>query len=100
LTKPSEKGINTCSNAKDSQPSQHHHREVIEEYGLVRRAYKNTATESGQYNNASIVTPGIFPNKLHETLKLRNAFPALYILIQKAVILNRRRIVRKFFAEQ
>jgi hypothetical protein len=44
-------------------------------------------------------TTGIIPNKLHESLKLLNLHPALYIHIQKAVILNTCCIVRKFLAE-
>jgi hypothetical protein len=43
---------------------------------------------------------GIMPNKLHKTLKLLNLRPALYILMQKAVILNTCRIVGKFLPEQ
>ena len=45
-------------------------------------------------------TTGIIPNKLHESFKLLNLRPALYILIQKAVIFNICRTVRKFLAEQ
>jgi hypothetical protein len=45
-------------------------------------------------------TTGIIPNKLHESLKLLNLFPALYIQMQKAVILNTCDIVRKFLAEK
>jgi hypothetical protein len=39
-----------------------------------------------------------FQHKLHESMKLLNLCPALYILMQKAVILNTCRIVRKFMA--
>jgi hypothetical protein len=45
-------------------------------------------------------TAGIIPNKLHEGFKPLNLHPGLYILMQKAVILNTCRIVRKFLAEQ
>ena len=45
-------------------------------------------------------TTCIIPNKLHESLKLLNPHPVLYILMQKAVTLNTCRIVRKFLAEQ
>jgi hypothetical protein len=45
-------------------------------------------------------TMGIIPNKLHENLKLFTLPPALYILMQKAVILNTCHIVRKCLAEQ
>ena len=33
-----------------------------------------------------LYTTGIMPNKLHEVLKLFNFCPALYILVQKAII--------------
>jgi hypothetical protein len=36
---------------------------------------------------------GIIPNKLHESLKVHNLRPAVYILTQKAVILNTCRTV-------
>ena len=42
----------------------------------------------------------IILNNLHESLKLRNLRPALYIVMQKAVILETRRIRRKFLEEQ
>ena len=44
-------------------------------------------------------TTGIITNKLHESLKLLNLRPALYILMPIAVILDTRRIVRMFLAE-
>jgi hypothetical protein len=47
-----------------------------------------------------ISTQGIIPNKLHGSLKLLNCHPALYILMQKAVILHTCHIDRKVFAEQ
>ena len=43
---------------------------------------------------------GIIPNKLHKSLKLLNLWPGLYILMQKALVLNTFCIVRKFLAEQ
>jgi hypothetical protein len=45
-------------------------------------------------------TMGIIPNKLHESLKLLNLHPGLYILMPEAVILNPCHIVRKLGAEQ
>jgi hypothetical protein len=45
-------------------------------------------------------TTGTITNKLHEILELNNLHPALFILMQKAVILNTCRIIRKFLAEQ
>jgi hypothetical protein len=45
-------------------------------------------------------TAGIIPHKLHDSVKLLYVCPALYILTQKAVILNTCRTVRKLLAEQ
>jgi hypothetical protein len=42
---------------------------------------------------------GVIPNKLHGSLKQLNFRPALYILMQKAVILSTCRIVREFVTE-
>jgi hypothetical protein len=42
---------------------------------------------------------GIIPNKLHDSLKLLNLRPALYIPMHKAVILNTCCIARKLLAE-
>ena len=39
-------------------------------------------------NGLVLSTTDIIPNKLHESLKLLNLRPALYILMQKAVILS------------
>ena len=41
-------------------------------------------------------TTGSIPNKLHERLKLFNLSPALYILMQKAVVHNTYYIVKVF----
>jgi hypothetical protein len=45
----------------------------------------NTETENGLYRTSSTPTTGIVPNKLHESLKLLNLCPTLYILMQNAV---------------
>ena len=45
-----------------------------------------TETENGLYGTSSTPTMGIIPNKLHESLKLLNLRPTLYILTQNAVI--------------
>jgi hypothetical protein len=58
------------------------------------------ATANGLYNTTILSTMGIIPNKLHKSLKLLNLRPGLYILMQKAVILNIYHIVRKFLAVQ
>jgi len=55
-------------------------------------------------NNNNIVllvvpTTGTIPNKLHVSLKLLRLRPGLYILVQKAVLLNTCYIVRKCLAE-
>jgi len=44
--------------------------------------------------------PQVLLKRLHKSLKLLNLRPALYILKQKAVILNTCCIARKFLAEQ
>ena len=41
-----------------------------------------------------LFTAGIIPNKLHDSLKLLSLRSALYIVMQKAVILNRYCVVR------
>ena len=45
-------------------------------------------------------TAGTIRNKLHDILKLRDIRPALCIRMQKAVVLDTCRIVRKFLAER
>jgi len=45
-------------------------------------------------------TMGIISNKLHESLKLLNLRPGLYLPMPEAVILNPCHIVRKLGAEQ
>jgi len=42
----------------------------------------------------------IIPNNLHESLKVLNLAPALYIIMQKALVLSTCNTVRKFLAEQ
>jgi hypothetical protein len=44
-------------------------------------------------------TTGTIRDKLHESLKLLHLRPALYILMQRAVIFNTCCIVRKFLEE-
>jgi hypothetical protein len=79
---------------------QHNYREALEVYRLERGAYKNMATENGVRNTTCTVHTGIIPNELHEGLKLLNLRSALYILMQKAVILNTCRIVKKVLARR
>jgi hypothetical protein len=93
---------NRCSNSQQSQPSQHHHREAPEVYRPKEELMRILVWQLTTVYIIPLVvsTTGISPNKLHESLKLPNLHPALYILMQKTVILNTRRIVRKFLAEQ
>jgi hypothetical protein len=64
------------------------------------KAFKNMTTENGLCMMPAVLsTTGIIPYKLHESSELPSLLPALYILIQKAVILNTCRISRKFLAE-
>jgi hypothetical protein len=58
------------------------------------------ATENSYIILLVLFTTGIIPNKLHESLKLLNLRPALYILMQKLVVLYTCRIVGKILAEQ
>jgi len=51
-------------------------------------------------DNNKYYPPQILLKRLHKSLKLLNLHPALYILKQKAVILNTCCIVRKLLAEQ
>ena len=51
-------------------------------------------------NNNKYYPPQVLLKRLHKSLKLLNLHSALYILKQKAVILNICCIVRKFLAEQ
>ena len=47
------------------------------------------ATERGKYNTSVLSTTDIIPEKrLHDSSKLLALLPALYILMQKAVMLN------------
>lgn len=49
-------------------------------------------------NNNKYYPPQVLLKRLHKSLKLLNLHPALYILTQKAVIINTCCIVRKFLA--
>jgi hypothetical protein len=60
-----------------------HRREFPQLYRLDRKAYKNVTSENSPYNDISIKT-----NKLHQRLKLLNLHPAVYILVQKTVIIH------------
>jgi len=59
-----------------------------------------------QLKTAYIIIPRVIipvvdsTKKLHESLKQFNLCPALYILWQKAVIMNTCRIAKTFMAEQ
>jgi hypothetical protein len=62
-------------------------------------------TEPGLYSTVSIIHNGYYPppsqkKKLHDNLRLLNLCPGLYILMQKAVILNTCHVVTKFLAEE
>jgi len=67
---------------------------------LQRIHNKNRATENGLYIATSATHSGAAPNTLHGRSKLLHLRPALYILMQKAVILTACRTVREFLAEQ
>jgi hypothetical protein len=68
---------------------------------LKRRANKDMATKCSLYSTISIIHKGYYPPiKLDDSFKLLSLRPGLYILMQKAVILNTCDIGRKFLAEQ
>jgi len=57
-------------------------------YGLERRAYINMATEQSYITQLVLSTMHIIPNKRHENFKLLNLRPAVYIVMQKAVVIS------------
>ena len=64
------------------------------------KAFKNMTTENGLCKTLRVLsTASIIPNKLHESSELPSLLPGLYILIQRAVILNTCRTGRRFLAE-
>jgi hypothetical protein len=58
------------------------------------------ATENGQYNASSTIHNRNYSKQNNDSLKLFNLRPRLHILMQRVVILNTYRTVRKFVAEQ
>lgn len=84
-------------------PNTHNLEHTINE---KRRKYQELSDEvKRMWNLEKVVTipivlssTGIIPHKLHESLKTLNIKKNVYILIQKAVILNTTRIVRKFLS--
>jgi len=64
-----------------------------------RRGYKNMATENGVYNTNCNMHKQYYTEQLTGNSKLLNIHPALYSLMQKAVILNTCHKVRKFLTE-
>ena len=68
------------------------HTDVNEELVIL------TATERGLFSTISILHNVYHYNQIARNFKLLNLRPAVYILMQKAVILNARRIVGKVLA--
>ena len=61
------------------------------------------SSKQNTYKHVMSLVPskmGMFPNKLYESIKLLNLRPGIYIIMQKAVILNTCRIIRMFLTEQ
>jgi hypothetical protein len=81
----------TFRNSKQSQPSQH--QEAPVELISIRQL------KTAYIIRLVLSTMGIIPNRLHKSLKLLNLHPALYILVQKAEVLNTCRIVRMFLTQ-
>ena len=77
------------------QPSQHHQQEAPD-VGLKDKLIKIWQLKIAQYCPQQVLQP----KKLCESLKLLYLHPGLYILMQKAVILNTCHIVRRFLVEQ
>jgi hypothetical protein len=90
---------NNNNNSKQPLPSQTHHRDAPKVYRLERIAHKNMATENSLYSTTSSIHKGNYSKQTTQKFKLLNLLPRLYILMQKAVILNTRSILRKFLAE-
>jgi len=63
--------------------------------------FEMNSNNNNNNNNVLWVLPttGTIPNKLHVSLKLLHLRPGLYILIQKAVLLNTCYVTRKCLAE-
>ena len=58
------------------------------------------AAENGLYNNTCTIHNGYYSKQITRKSKNYDVHPALYILMQKAVILNTCCIIRTFLAEQ
>ena len=91
---------NRCRNSRQSKPSQHHHREDPEVYRLEGGLLSIWQLNTAFVIPFSLSTTGIISNKLHDSLKLLNRRPAIYIVIQKAVIINIFCMVRNVLVEQ
>jgi hypothetical protein len=71
-----------------------HHREAPEIYRLDRRTYKHMATANGLHSTAGTVHSRYYSKQI-----TRQFETALYIVMQKTVIINSYCIGRKFVAE-
>lgn len=81
-------------------PNSHNLHEANKVYRYERTAYENMATESCLCCTISTFHNDIITIKLHDSLTLLSLLPVLYIVMQKAVIINSFRTWRKFLAEQ
>jgi predicted nucleic acid-binding protein len=85
-------------------PNSHNlHSTITERLQECRKSVESKRDNNMAINNTFIIslvpnTMHITQHKLHRSMKLLTLYPALYILVQKAVIFNTCRIVRKFSA--
>ncbi|CAH2106131.1 unnamed protein product [Euphydryas editha] len=82
-------------------PNTHNLQNTIAEKLSKYTELKDEITRLWKLQKVTIVpivlsTTGVIPKQLHQSIKTLNLPPNIYILIQKAVILNTCRIVRKF----
>ena len=71
--------------------------EMVKKYTVLKEEFLLRVLQLKTFCVITIVlsTTPIIPNRLHESSKLLNFRSGLYILLQKRVILNTRRVVRK-----
>ena len=78
----------------------HHHREAPKYTDLKEGLISLWQPKMTCIIPLMLSTTGIIPNKLHRSWKLLNLCPALYILMQKVVILNMCHIVKEVLTKQ
>ena len=93
--------VNSFSNSKQSQPSQHHQWEgQTYEYTDLKERFIAGQLRTTYIMPLVLSITRIIQDRLHESLKLHNLRPGLYILMQQSVILNTCLLVIKSLAVQ